>query len=257
MHCRVKAQVWDGPMSPKALVMLVLAAAAIVLPTADPDEAIVKLAVLSATGKASTSGFEDFNGAVFAGEGRLRTDFFSLTGHQLVGALYSNKKYTSLDQRLGFVIDNQALAKHDGSWAVFYNFDQYLYETTKGSGHGLGLFGRFGASQGDPNPAQYFFSAGVGSKGFLPSRADDQFGVGYYYIGVQNPTFQNPLLTKSFLRDEWGVEGYYDLALTPWLLLTPNVQVIGPSQKRQLVASRTGESIGTATVLGVRLQVVL
>ena len=27
----------------------------------------------------------------FAGEGRVRTDFFGLTGHQLIGATYSNK----------------------------------------------------------------------------------------------------------------------------------------------------------------------
>ena len=29
-------------------------------------------------------------------------------------------------------------------------------------GQGVGLFGRFGASGGNPNPMQYFYSAGVG-----------------------------------------------------------------------------------------------
>jgi porin len=233
-----------------------LAAGAIVLPTANPDAAILKLVVLSATGSASTSGFDNLDGAIFATEGRVRTGFFDLTGHQLLGGLYSNKTYTSLDQRIGFVIQNRALVPHDGAWALYYNFDHYLYEPTKGAGRGLGVFGRFGASNGDPIPAQYFFSAGVGGKGFLASRAHDQMGLGYYYIIVNNPTFQRPLLTQEFLRDEWGVEAYYDLALTPWLLLTPDVQVIGPSQKARLVDRRTTETIGTATVLGVRLQVV-
>jgi carbohydrate-selective porin OprB len=68
--------------------------------------------------------------------------------------------------------------------------------------------------------------------------------------------------TKSFLRDEWGVEAYCNVALTPWLLVTPNVQVVGPSQKHSLGHDSQGlpvlepENIGTATVLGLRWQVV-
>ena len=149
-----------------------------------------------------------------------------------VGALYSNKQYTSIDQRLGFVLENRALAKHDGTWAMYYNFDQFLYETDKGAGQGVGLFGRFGASEGDPIPVQYFYSVGVGGKGLIPSRDLDQFGIGYYYSSIDNPTLQRPFSTKSFLRDEWGFEAYYNVALTPWLLLTPDVQVIGPAQIR-------------------------
>ena len=233
-----------------------LAAGVIILPTADVNEAIVKFAVLSATGKATTSGFDDFNGAIFSGEGRVRTGLFGLTGHQLLGAMYSNKQYNSLDQRFSGIIGNQPLVKKDDSWAMYYNFDQYLYEPEKGADRGVGLFGRFGASAGDPVPAQYFYSIGVGGKGLIPSRTLDQCGLGYYYTSVRNPTLQRPLFTKSFLRDEWGFEAYYNVALTPWMLLTPDLQVIGPSQKQQLVNLTTREYIGTATILGVRLQLV-
>jgi porin len=234
-----------------------LGAGAIVLPTADPNAAILNFSVLSATGKASTAGFDDMDGPVLAGSGRVRTDFFGLTGHQLVGGLYSNKTYTSIDQRLGFVIENRALAKRDGTWAVFYNFDQFLYETDKSAGKGVGLFGRFGASEGNPNPNQYFYSIGVGGKGMVQSREFDQFGIGYYYSSVNNPTLQHPFAVKSFLRDEWGFEAFYNIALTPWMLLTPDVQVIGPSQRRQATDLLTREYIATATVLGVRVQLIL
>jgi porin len=253
-------------INPVAIVVpySTLGAGAIVLPTKDPHEAILNFLVLSATGKASTAGFDDFSGAIFAGGGRIRTDFFDLTGHQLVGALYSNKRYTSLDQRLGFVINNQALATQDGTWAVYYNFDQFLYETDKNAGHGVGLFGRFGASEGDPIPVKYFFSAGVGGKGLISGRPLDQFGIGYYYSDVANPTFQHVLVTREFLRSEWGFEAYYNLALTPWLLLSPDLQVIGPAQKQQIVGGGLigpervlGPFIGPATVLGFRLQVIL
>ncbi|MBI1813941.1 MAG: carbohydrate porin [Deltaproteobacteria bacterium] len=235
----------------------------IVLPTADPHQAIVQFSVLSATGKPSTTGFDNFKGAIFGSEGRVRTDFFGLTGHQLVGGMYSNRQYTSIDQRLGFVIENQALVKHDGTWAVYYNFDQFLYETDKAAGNGVGLFGRFGASAGNPVPAQYMYSLGVGGKGLIPTRDLDRFGIGYYYLSINNPTLQTPIGTTSFLRDEWGFEAFYNVALTPWLLVTPDVQVVGPTQKHRIVTGPLGkpgldpEFIGTATVLGVRIQLIL
>ena len=82
----------------------------IVLPTKDPKEAIVSVLVLSANGTAKTSGFEDLNGNAIslAPEGRVRTDFFNLTGHQLFGTTYSNKKFTSIDQRLGTISESHA-----------------------------------------------------------------------------------------------------------------------------------------------------
>jgi porin len=254
-------------INPVALVVpySTLGTGVIVLPTADPDQAIVNFMVLSATGKATTDGFDDLNGAIFASEGRVRTDFFGLTGHQLVSALYSNKEYTSLDQRIEFeplqrrlgLIETPTLKKKDDTWAMYYNFDQFLYETDKRAGNGVGLFGRFGASEGNPNPMQYFYSIGVGGKGMLPSRDHDRFGIGYYYTDVRNPTLQHPLVgTRSFLRDEWGFEAFYNVAITPWMLLTPDIQVIGPSQKRRAIGLVQRESVGTAVALGFRIQLI-
>jgi hypothetical protein len=40
----------------------------------------------------------------------------------------------------------------------------------------------------------------------LTSRPLDQFGVGYYFINIANPTIQGPLQTRVFLRDEYGFE---------------------------------------------------
>jgi porin len=237
-----------------------LGAGAIVLPTADLDQALLTASVLSATGKASTAGFDQLDGPILAGEGRVRTDFFGLTGHQLVGALYSWKRYTSLDQRLGFVIENRALVPRTGTWAVYYNFDQYFYQPDKSKDQGVGVFGRFGASRGDPVPVQYFYSIGVGSKGPIECRPFDQTGIGYFYSSINNPTLQLPFSTREFLRDEWGFEVYYNIALTPWLLLTPDIQVVGPAQKREVGTGlrplRNGQSVDTATVLGFRGQIV-
>ena len=235
----------------------------IVLPTKDPKQAIVSLLVLSATGKASTSGFSDLDGnnITVAGEGRVRTDFFGLTGHQLFGATFANKKYTSINQDARIIIENNGtFAAKKGSWNVYYNFDQYFYEPKKGSGEGVGLFGRFGASDGNPNFMQYFYSLGVGGKGVIPNRHNDKYGLGFYYIDINRPEITGLFRSVKLLRDEYGFEAFYNLALTPWLMVTPDIQVVRGAQKNKIAVSPlpaiiSKSSIGTSTVLGLRMQV--
>jgi porin len=239
----------------------------IVLPTKDPKEAIVNVMVMQANGQPNTSGFGDLNGnkIVLVASGRLRTDFFSLTGHQSFGTSFSNKEFTSIDQRLSSIIETRSLSGAKGSWNIFYNFDQYLYEPKKGVDQGIGLFGRLGVADGNPNFMKFFGSFGVGGKGVFESRPHDQFGLGYYFLNNRNPTLQGPLQTKNFLRDEYGFEAYYNFAITPWLQLTPDLQVVRGAQKDKvtLVSGPLGalpridkQSIGTATVLGLRFKIV-
>jgi porin len=90
----------------------------------------------------------------------------------------------------------------------------------------------------------------------MASRPFDRFGIGYYYIDVESPRFEGPLRTRKFLRDEWGFEVFYNVALTPWLRLTPDLQVIGPTQKKQAISLTERERVDTAVVLGARLQVI-
>jgi porin len=239
-----------------------LAVGMVLLPDKDPDATVMTFSVLNSVGTANTTGFDTLNGnkLTFVGEGRVRTDFFGLTGHQLLGLTYSNREFTFFDQRQRFFLENRAIAKTKGSWSVYYNFDQYLYELKKGSGRGYGVFGRFGASDGNPNPMEFFISLGIGGKGISESRPDDSFGIGYYYIVIRNPTFTSPLATRSFLRlNENGGEAYYSFALTPWAILTPDIQIVRPAQ--QDVVEQTGTvikrtHIETALFLGVRLQMV-
>ena len=149
-----------------------LAAGAVILPTADPQEAIITLTALDANGEANSSGFDTVakGNTSYAAEARVRTDFFGLTGHQLVGGTYSTRNFSSIDQSLRLFLENRTIQPKDNSWCFYYNFDQYLYETKKGSGQGIGIFGRFGASDGNPNPVHYFYSIGIGGKGLLPPR---------------------------------------------------------------------------------------
>jgi len=239
----------------------------IVLPTKDPKEAIVSFLVLSSTGQASTSGFDDLDGnnLTFVGEGRVRTDFFGLTGHQVFGAAFSNRKFSSIDQSARFIFENGAFEKKKGSWNIHYNFDQYLYEPKKGSDEGIGVFGRFGASDGNPNFMHLFYSLGIGGKGVIPGREHDRYGFGFYYIDANNPELQGLLGDTKLLRDEYGFEAFYNFAITPWLRLTPDIQIVRGAQKDKvsigsaplgLLPRIDKKSIGTATILGIRLEMV-
>ncbi|HTP64468.1 MAG TPA: hypothetical protein VMJ66_03675 [Geobacteraceae bacterium] len=101
----------------------------VVLPTKDPNEAIVTFSVLNSVGTANSNGLDTLNGnkLTFSGEGRMRTGFFGLTGHQLLGLTYSNREFTSLDQSLRIFLENRDIQKEKGTWAVHYNFDQYYH----------------------------------------------------------------------------------------------------------------------------------
>lgn len=111
----------------------------------------------------------------------------------------------------------------------------------------------------------HFYSIGVGGKGIIPGRPRDRLGLGFYYIDIKNPQFQGPFRTTKFLRDEYGFEAFYNIAITPWLLLTPDIQFVRGAQKNKVTLGTSPldvpiitskKSIGTATILGLRLQLV-
>lgn len=243
-----------------------LGSGVIVLPTKDPKEAVISLFLMSATGNPTVSGFDNLNddNLLVVAEGRVRTGFFGLTGHQTFGTTFSNKSFTSIDQRLNQdVIENGALTPAKGSWNIYYNFDQYLYEPKKGADRGIGIFTRFGISDGNPNLMKFSANFGVGGKGMFESRPNDKFGLGYYFLNISNPTLQGSFGRIKLLRDEYGFEAFYNLAITPWLLLTPDLQVTRGAQKNKItiVQGPSGvppsfdkHSIGTATTVGLRLQ---
>ena len=106
---------------------------------------------------------------------------------------------------------------------------------------------------------------GFGGKGLIPRRENDRYGLGFYYLDVNNPELQGLFRTTKLLRDEYGFEAFYNIAITPWLQLTPDLQVVRGAQKHKITlgtgplglpAIASKRSIGTATILGLRLKMV-
>lgn len=193
---------------------------------------IFTFAVLDPHGQPNSAGFDDLfaDGATFAAEYRGKTQFYyDMTGHQLLGATYSTSRYTNLDDRvLSLIIPDLPIGKADNSWAIYANFDQYLYQPDRETDRGIGIFARGGFSDGIANPIHYFLSGGVGGKGMIPGRQNDQFGIGYFYAWVSDTNVINVL----DFHDGQGVEAFYDFAITPWCRLSPDIQWLQPSQSR-------------------------
>ncbi len=124
--------------------------------------------------------------------------------------------------RLGdTVVSADGPDKSPDDWGLYYNFDQYLYTEPGDPTQGFGLFGRFGWSNGECNPIEEFYSIGLGGKGSIPRRDRDTWGLGYYLINTSDDL---PQLLG--MNAEQGVELFYRIEITPWLHISPDLQVI-------------------------------
>jgi porin len=219
--------------------------------------------------------------------GKLTIKPFGLVGHQSLGLSWNNEQRFSLTQNptnlavlllqsqfprlanpgpvLAGILERffPALlvptvpANHESSsWAVSYSFDQYFWQPDGNPKHGIGLFFGFGASDGNPNPIQYSFITGIGGKSVVPSRPDDTFG-----LGVARTQFSSafvPFLRQQLnlgLQREDAIEMYYNAAVTQWLNLTADLQIVGPGIKKALNGVGQLANVDTAVVAGGRLRV--
>jgi porin len=207
-------------------------------------EPIFTFIVLNPTDTARTSGFEELfeEGVTLTAEARLPTRFWDMPGHQLFGGSWSSRDYVALGQDPRILIGTVPIQQQSGSWSLYWNFDQYLCVDRCDPKRGWGVFGRAGIADDEANPLEYFLSAGVGGNSMIRSRPADTFGIGYYYLGTSDQI--GPILATRLgpIGDEQGVELFYNIAVTPWFHLTPDLQVLMPAR----------ETVDTAVVVGLR-----
>jgi porin len=131
-----------------------------------------------------------------------------------------------------------------GSWWIDYRFDQALWVDPTDPTRSWGVFGDTGISDGKPNPIQWSAVVGIGGSSPIASRKLDTFGVAYYYMGVSE-SFKKDVRAIESVRDERGVELFYNVAVTPWCHLTADMQVVRPILERA----------ETSLVLGLRMKI--
>ncbi len=226
-------------------------------------------------------------GTTVVGSASIKIEPFGLVGHQSLTGVWSDKSHFSLEQdpsNIGRALLNerfprlanpgpilyrilekfypelpvptQPADKKDETWAVIYGFDQYFWQPDDNPKHGIGVFFSFGATDGNPNPIEYSYLMGVGGKGVIPGRANDSFGIGWARTQFSDQLV--PFLRERLdlgLNHEDAIELYYNAAVTSWLELSPNIQIIDSGINKQLDENGKFKKVDTAVVTSLRVNI--
>jgi porin len=278
---------FNFPMTLEQVPVSAFGGGVIVLPT---EGTTLSLLALGSDGTPTDNNVGDAfkNGTMVVGSAQVTIKPFGLIGHQNFGFSWTNQERFSLEQdpsnlalillqdrfpRLenpgpvleqilarffpGLIAPTVPANRESSSWSVSYAFDQYLWQPAGDPHHGIGVFFSAGASDGNPNPIKYAFLAGLGGKGMVPGRPNDTFGLGF--ARTQFSSAFIPFLRQRLdlgLDHEDSFEAFYNLALTGWLSVTADLQVIDPALKKTLPDSGLRlMNVDNATVAGIRFRV--
>jgi len=221
------------------------------------------------------------------GSADLKVKPGGLLGHQNVTFAWSNKDRTSLIQDPSNIasylltahypllgnpgpILSEILAKlpvpippppsplnqESETWAAVYSFEQFLWQPTGDPKRGIGAFFSAGVSDGKANPIKYSYSLGLVGKGIVPGRSRDDFGIGWARTEFSDDFV--PFLRSTFdlgLDHEDAIELYYNASVTPWLSVTPSLQIISPALNKAVDSSGNLKELDTTYIAGVRVGV--
>lgn len=206
-----------------------------------PNERLtISSLLLNTTDSSTTTGFSDIgDGTTWTTEARLQYRLGRLPGGANLGFVYAfDNEFAKIKGRFAFKPGEGVSApKEDESWTVYMSAWQYLYtENTENADlgpvnlldgqpdyQGIGLFSRIAFADEDNNPAEFTNSVGLGGRGVIPGRDDDTFGIGYFYIGLQDTRIAGIIGLDDSSE---GFEAFYNLAITPASHLTFDFQVL-------------------------------
>ncbi len=162
-----------------------------------------------------------------------------------VPRISSSKGGLSGAYRIGVWHENQSKPHLDGTGSksedtgVYLSAGQMLWLENKIDDQGLGVFCRAGWTDDKVNEVEHFASTGLRYKGLIPHRDQDTMGIGFAWGGLSEAAEAE----EPFER---VVEMYYKAQITPWLNISPDLQVV----------SNPGGDEGSddAVVAGVRVQ---
>jgi len=153
-------------------------------------------------------------------------------GEYTLGAMYNSGRFASI---------SNPNSTPNGLYQIYALFQQMVYqEGGSGSQQGLTLWGEAAFSPTPSrSPMPYSLGGGLSYQGLISGRANDILSVGAIYGAFSDYLPQT--------TGETVIEANYQINLTPWLAITPDVQyVINPGGSN---------SLKDATVVGAQLSV--
>lgn len=143
-----------------------------------------------------------------------------------------------------FVRESVPPRTESGDYAFYTSCDQMLFRENDKDDQGLGLFFRYAWRHDDMNRFDQVWSGGCAYTGPLPDRDRDTVGFGFSQLQSSDLFSRN---VNRFFGDETVYELYYAITVTPWLVITPDIQYVDNPG--------ANESISHAIVGSVRLRV--
>lgn len=194
---------------------------------------LLTFSVRDAVGHPVTSGIPDLfkDGVTFIGGINFPTRFMGMSGKQSVTGMITTREFTPFFDgpgEIGPVEPPLQPRPEAGSWVVQYKMYQYFseYRAGDGSTRGWGMFGTLAAADGRTNKSGLVLTLGLGGHGSRPGRPRDRWGVAYTQDGV---SYKYREQAKPFrLSNEKVLEAFYSFAVTPFVMLTADLQVIRP-----------------------------
>lgn len=117
-----------------------------------------------------------------------------------------------------------------GSYNVNVQFKHNFQESSEQPNAAWGFFLKAGVGDGNPNYVQRELIVGISGEALFFGRPQDTFGVGVYWYNLSD-TLQDALNPAGIkFRDEGAIEAFYSWAVTPWLLVGPDLQYIRPAR---------------------------
>ena len=168
-------------------------------------------------------------GVAVGGAATLKTNFADLQGFHTARVAYSNARGIDLDSVDGSPpVSAGAPATKKGFWFASYAIQQNLFQSRDNPNVGWGLFGLGNVTDGNPSPVKWSVIAGLAGNNLLEGRENDRWGAGFFHYALTEPLLAGLAAVRVNRRSEGGVETFYNLAITPWLRLSGDCQVIDP-----------------------------
>lgn len=221
-------------------------------------------ALFSADLKVKPGGLPGHQNLTFTGSTKDRTSLIQNPAN--VGRIFLEERYPLLGDpgpilseifdELGISPNADPLNTEGKTWAAIYSFEQFVWQPAGNPAGGIGVFFSAGVSDGNPNPVKSSYSAGLVGKGVVPNRPHDQFGIGWARANYSDDFLRElrNLPINLGLDYEDAIELYYNFAVTPWMSVSPSLQVITPALNKSFDAgSQSFKDIDTTYIAGVRV----
>ncbi len=153
---------------------------------------------------------------------KFKTARGTLGGNYRFGLWYDGRPRTIFQDTSD---DARALRTKSNNIGYYFSFDQFVFKENDDpqDKQGLGLFFRFGHAKEEVEKIENFWSFGAHYQGLIKGRNKDEIGLAVAQ-GIMSDQYRREV--DQAADRETVYELYYQIRVTPWLAITPDLQYV-------------------------------